>query len=409
MIVFKFGGASVQNSESIKNLYKILLKSKFDKLIIVISAIGKTTNALENICELAINNKSFDNELNELKSKHLEIANILLNNNDLTSSINNIFTKINNLTSEFSDYDILYDQIVSYGEILSTTIISYYLNYKGFENKYVDSREIIITDDNFKNANVNYKKTQKKIDSLLQKNDKVIITQGFIGSNEKYSTTLGREGSDYTAALYSYFTNADSLTIWKDVDGILTADPRIFNDTIKLKEISYTEAIELAYFGAQVIHPKTIKPLENKNIPLFVKSFINNDLDGTIIHKINKKIKLKPIFIIKKNQVLLSIYPKDFSFIVEKNLSNIFKILSDFKISVNLFQHSAISFSICINNSSKLTDLIKKLNKDFNVKYNTNLQLTTIRHYTNSAINKIIKNKKIIVQQKSRNTVRFIT
>lgn len=409
MIVFKFGGASVQNSESIKNLYKILLKSKFDKLIIVISAIGKTTNALENICELAINNKSFDNELNELKSKHLEIANILLNNNDLTSSINNIFTKINNLTSEFSDYDILYDQIVSYGEILSTTIISYYLNYKGFKNKYVDSREIIITDDNFKNANVNYKKTQKKIDSLLQKNDKVIITQGFIGSNEKYSTTLGREGSDYTAALYSYFTNADSLTIWKDVDGILTADPRIFNDTIKLKEISYTEAIELAYFGAQVIHPKTIKPLENKNIPLFVKSFINNDLDGTIIHKINKKIKLKPIFIIKKNQVLLSIYPKDFSFIVEKNLSNIFKILSDFKISVNLFQHSAISFSICINNSSKLTDLIKKLNKDFNVKYNTNLQLTTIRHYTNSAINKIIKNKKIIVQQKSRNTVRFIT
>ena len=410
MIVYKFGGASVKDSKSIKNILDIVLSANFDNLIIVISAMGKTTNALEKITNLAFNDKDFSQEILKLKDYHIEIAVNLVNNQEIINKINAIFDNIEDAIKKYKsrDFDFFYDQIVSFGEILSTTIISYYLNNEQLTNKYVDSRKIIITDDNYKNANINYKTTAENIKNLTTQNHKIIITQGFIGSTGNSATTLGREGSDYSAAVYAYFTNAESLTIWKDVDGILTADPRIFNDTVKLDKISYSEAIELAYFGAQVIHPKTIKPLENKNIPLFVKSFINSYSEGTKITKINEKIKLQPIFIIKENQVLLSISPKDFSFIVEQNLSNIFQILSDFKISANLFQHSAISFSICIDNSQKLKSLIETLNRNYKVKYNLNLQLATIRHYTSDAIDKIVNNKKILVQQKSRNTVRFV-
>jgi len=410
MKVFKFGGASVKDAKSIKNLYNVISKTNFRNLIIVISAMGKTTNNLEKIVNLAYSNKDFSNEFTKLKNYHLEISNNLINNDDFIVELNKIFDDILDSINKYrtKEFDFFYDQIVSFGEILSTTIISFYLNSKGITNKFINSKKIIITDNNFKNANVDYKITKQNIDKLSNENHKIIITQGFIGGTGNYTTTLGREGSDYTAALYAYFTNAESLTIWKDVDGVLTADPRIFNDAVKLDKISYSEAIELAYFGAQVIHPKTIKPLENKNIPLFVKSFINSDLGGTEIYNIQENIKLLPIFIVKDNQVLLSISPKDFSFIVEQNLSNIFQILSDYKIKANLFQHSAISFSVCIDNSQKLESLITTLSNDFKVKYNLNLQLITIRHYTKDSINKIVDGKKILVQQKSRNTVRFV-
>ncbi len=410
MIVYKFGGASVKDSKSIENIFNIVSNANFDNLIIVVSAMGKTTNALEKITTLAFAGNSFSQEFSKLQNYHIQTVKELINNTELEKKINLIFTDILTAIEKYRNrsFDFFYDQIVSFGEILSTTIISYYLNNKGFTNKFINSKDIIVTDDNYKNANVNYELTKKNIENLITNKNKVIITQGFIGGTNKSVTTLGREGSDYTAALYAYFTNAESLTIWKDVDGILTADPRIFNNTIKLDKISYSEAIELAYFGAQVIHPKTIKPLENKNIPLLVKSFINSNNPGTKISKINEKIKLYPIFIIKENQVLLSILPKDFSFIVEQNLSNIFQILSDFKISANLFQHSAISFSICIDNSPKLETLIKILSQNYKVKYNLDLQLVTIRHYTNDAIKQIINGKKILVQQKSRNTVRFV-
>lgn len=410
MIVYKFGGASIKDYKSIKNLYKIISTAKYNNLIIVVSAMGKTTNAFEQIVNLAVENKNFYSELSILKNYHLDIAANLTNDKKILIKINNIFNDIVDSIKKFKtyDFDFFYDQIVSFGEILSTTIISDYLNNKGLKNKFINSKDVIITDNNYKNANVNYKTTEHNVKKIIAENNKIIITQGFIGGFDNTITTLGREGSDYTAALYAYFSNAKSLTIWKDVDGVLTADPRLFNDTIKLDNISYSEAIELAYFGAQIIHPKTIKPLENKNIPLFVKSFINSDLPGTKIFKINKKINLHPIFIIKENQILLSISPKDFSFIVEQNLSNIFQILSDYKIKANLFQHSAISFSVCIDKSKKTELLIKTLSNNFKVKYNLNLQLVTIRHYTSDAINKIVKGKKILVQQKSRNTVRFV-
>ena len=413
MRIYKFGGASVKDAESVKNIANII-KNVDDNLVIVISAMGKTTNTLENVLSLFLNNENHNAELVKLKKYHNKIAEELFPDNH--KIFNFLETIFNNLQSNFTtnnkeNYDKLYDSVVSYGEILSTRIVSCYLNLSTKSNRWVDIREVFKTDNNFREGIVDFDKSQTNVLNSFRFQDiNTYVTQGFIASTkDDETTTLGREGSDYSASLLGYFLDAESVTIWKDVAGVLNADPRVFCNTVKLDEISYQEAIELAYFGAQVIHPKTIKPLENKRIPLFVKSFIDYKSEGTIIKKLEKNIDLVPIFIIKENQVLISISPKDFSFIVEENLSKIFGMLAEFKIKVNLFQHSAISISFSIDNdSAKTPKLIKKLQQNYLVKYNSNLELLSIRHFTEEVISEMISNKKVYIEQKSRNTARFV-
>ena len=414
MLVFKFGGASVKNAEAIKKIPEILQKYN-ERLCIVISAMDKTTNKLEILVDQYVNQKNGTNEhFNIIKAFHFDIATKLFGEDieaieTVESFFKQLYNKLN--TKPSNNYDFEYDQIVPYGELLSTIIISLYLNKVGFKNKWVDAREIFITNHKHRDATVNFDLSLKKIvekEILFQNN--VTVTQGFIGSyNNEISTTLGREGSDYSGAVLAYLLNADSLIVWKDVDGILTADPQWRKDTLKLNTISYKEAIELAFFGAKVIHPKTIKPLQNKNIPLYVKSFLNPDGNGTLISDSESISPLNPVFIRKENQVLLSIIPKDFSFVAEDNLSEIFSVLAENGIKVNLMQNSAVSFSLCFDyDQKKFEAVLLKLKQDFNIRYNLNLELITIRHYNNEAVQEIVDKRRIILEQRSRNTIQFI-
>jgi aspartate kinase len=414
MRIFKFGGASVKDAEGIKNLTSILKMQTAFPLIVVVSAMGKTTNALE----LVYNNyikaiPGASEKLQEVKDYHLDIITKLFPEKapvyaKLDSIINEITANIGRNPS--MDRDFEYDKLVSYGELLSTLIVSEYLIQEGFPVKYTDVREIIKTDAVFREARIEWDVTSALARNYFTDQNAVYVTQGFIGSTlSNFTTTLGREGSDYTAAILAYVLDAESATIWKDVPGILNADPRWFKNTVKIDEISYNEAIELAYYGAQVIHPKTIKPLENKNIPLFVKPFLNPSELGTKIHHINDQIALPPIYIRKENQVLISIQPKDFSFIAEDNISEIFARLAKYRIKVNLMQNSAISFSIVAeNDESRIFYFIGELKNDFRIKYNQKLELYTIRHYNEDAINCIIDGKEVLLQQKSRRTARFL-
>ena len=309
------------------------------------------------------------------------------------------------------NYNFEYDKIVSFGELMSTAIISAYLTEKGITNKHIDIRNCLHTDNNYCDAKVDWETSNKLINKAFNFNDtNIYITQGFIASaNNGTTTTLGREGSDYTAAILTYILDADEIVIWKDVGGIYSADPKLYNDIVSLPEISYQEAIELTYYGAKVIHPKTIKPLQNKGIPLIVKSFDNTQSSETVIKNLNKNISLPPIAIVKKNQIIISISPKDFSFIADENLSKIFAVFVSHHVIINMTQNSAISFSACVDfDNRKITPLIDELNNDFYVRYNNNLELVTIRHYTNDAITRFTNNKEIIVEQKSRITARFV-
>jgi aspartate kinase len=312
-------------------------------------------------------------------------------------------------------YDYVYDQIVSVGELLSTKIVSAYLNAEHLTNTWLDVRSVIQTDNTYRNANINWKLTEQLVRELFAKNKALntsnyIVTQGFIGaSSENFTTTIGREGSDFTAAILAYCLNAESVTIWKDVPGMLNADPKWFDDTQQLHHISYHEAVELAYYGATVIHPKTIKPLQNKKIPLLVKSFLDPNQQGTLVDGNTTEDELIPSFIFKMQQVLISISAKDYSFIVEDNLSQIFSQLSAHKITVNMMQNSAISFSICVDfNPFTTHQFIEELQKEYQVLYNENLELVTIRHYDAATIERVTANKQILVEQKSRNTARFV-
>ena len=419
MKVFKFGGASVNSADAVKNVVAIVNNYIDDNLLIVISAMGKTTNALEQLIDAYFNNNDYSFIYNNIKDYHHNIIKELFAE-DKSFILNDINTLFNSLDTKLTlkpttNYDYEYDQIVVYGELLSTKIIHQYLKTTGVWNIWFDARKVIITDNTFKEAKVNWELTSDEIDfsiaSKYKDNEKrIIITQGFIGGTlNGISTTLGREGSDYTASIFAYCLNAEEVIIWKDVPGVLNADPKYFEDTHKLDSISYREAIELAYYGASIIHPKTIKPLQNKNIPLRVKSFINPDESGTIISDIDHADGLMPSFIFKKKQTLVSISPRDFSFIAEDNLSDIFRIIALSGIKINLMQNSAISFSICIDENKKRLDrLIESLKKEYQVKYNQDLELITIRHYDQETIDKIVGNRRIYVEQKNRLTAQLI-
>lgn len=419
MLVFKFGGASVKNAEAIQNVSKILSLYATEKRLVVISAMGKTTNALEEIVQALWdkNVSTYKYLVEETYNFHLKILNQLFKEQHYAvhQEVDAVFDFLRNkIDQPISDnYDFEYDQIVSLGEILSTLIVDAYLREEGHLSVWADARKLIRTDRQYRDSNVDWTKTQELINERLiplYKSAKLVVTQGFIGhTSEGFTTTLGREGSDYTAGILAYCTDAKSVTIWKDVPGMLNADPKWFENTIKLEQISFKEAIELAYYGASVIHPKTIKPLQNKQISLYVKSFIDPSAAGTVIQSSMDYDHLIPSFIFKLDQVLFSITPKDFSFIVEENLSDIFETLSKSGVKINLMQNSALSFSFAIDQNKINIDKVLDLFKDkYEVKFNANLELITIRHYDDETIAKMIHNKTVLIEQKTRQTVRFL-
>lgn len=416
MRVFKFGGASVKNSEAVKNVASILKLFPNEKIVIVISAMGKVTNALERLTHATFSERTkIEAILTEIKSYHFEIMEQLFSDKShpIYTDISNTFVELDWATEDepTQSYDQTYDQIVSIGEVISTKIVSAYLNVCGVTNRWQDARDFIRTDNTYREGKVDWNLTEKlAVEKLDFTHESILITQGFIGgTSENFTTTLGREGSDYTASIIAYALNASDVTIWKDVPGVLNADPKFFDDTVMLQQLSYQDAIELTYYGATVIHPKTIKPLQNKNIPLLVKSFIAPQNEGTVIDH-NSTHNAVPCFIFKTEQMLISISPKDFSFIVEENLSHLFSVFAECHIKLNLMQNSAISFSICIdNNEHKAELLIQQLKQEYRVLFNENLELITIRNYDDATIARVLKGKEVILEQKSRNTIQLVT
>ena len=415
MQVFKFGGASVKDAKGVKNLVSVLQKVGFKNTLIVVSAMGKTTNALEAVIKNYFENKKeLQSSLQDVKKYHNEILLDLFENENHQAfkKIAALFNELNNFlkTNKSPDYNFVYDQTIGFGELVSTTIISEYLNAIGLHNNWLDVRDFIKTDNYYRRANINWEATQSLISSNF--NPSVLnITQGFLGSDSNnFTTTLGREGSDYTAAIFAYCLNAERVTIWKDVPGVLNADPRYFDNAKLLNKISYTEAIELAFYGASVIHPKTLQPLQGKEIPLYVKSFLNPEASGT---RIGKNVTLEPMipcFIVKKNQILISLSSLDFSYIVEENISEIFNLLHHYKMKVDVIQNSAISFSVCVDNIyNNLDKLLHHLKAKFKVTYNENVSLYTIRHYNEQAINQIETGKTVLLKQLTQETVQIVT
>ena len=414
MKVFKFGGASIKSANAIKNVAKILNSQDLSNCLLVISAMGKMTNAFEKITDAYFNNdqEKLTESIDFISNFHLKIINNLFaENHVIHQKITVLFGQlVRFLTQNKSrNYDYLYDQIVSYGELLSTTIVSDYLNEIKIYNNWVDVREIIITDAVFRDATVNWQETEKRIKTKVDFS-KLTIVQGFIGGDlNGNTTTLGREGSDFTAGIFAYCLDAESLTIWKDVLGVLNADPREFKEVQLLEHISYEETIEMAFYGASVIHPKTIKPIQNKKIPLIVRSFKNLNSPGT---KVSEGVTLEPTipcFIVKKNQVLVSISSLDFSFIVEENISDIFKLFHKYQLKVNLIQNSAISFSVCVDNNLNHFDLFyNEIKNMYKVSFVKNVDLFTVRHFTENSLEGIYKLGTSLVTQINKNTAQII-
>jgi len=414
MKVFKFGGASVKDADGIKNVYDVLEKVGHEDVLLVISAMGKTTNAFEVVIKNYFDKSpELRASIQEVKKYHNQILMDLFEdeNNLVFAAINAIFTDLESFLqhNKSPNYNFVYDQVVSLGEVLSTTVVSHYFNSRGLKNQWIDVREYIKTDNTYRDAIVDWDKTQQNIKGLKKKT--LNITQGFLGSDENgFTTTLGREGSDYTAAIFAYCLSAESVTIWKDVPGVMNADPRYFENAILLNQISYREAIELAFYGATVIHPKTLQPLQKKEIPLFVKSFINPLLPGT---RVSKGADLEPqasCFIVKKDQLLISLSSLDFSFIMEENISEIFMLLHKYKIKVTLIQNTAISFSVCVDDKfGNFPELKSILSKKFQVTYNDNVSLYTIRHFTENSADAVAQGKEVLVKQISRETLQLVT
>lgn len=419
MKVFKFGGASIQNADRARKVADIIKKHESENLLIVISAMGKTTNALEEIVNLYFEDEKEKalQKVEELKESHLEFANQLLENTlgPLLGKLKEIFTEIEWTLSEPTErgYAYFYDQVVSTGELLSTSIISSFLKKQNIENHWVDARDIVRTNDTYRDAKVDWTVTKQQLEkhiSPLLADKKLVLTQGFIGAtDENNSTTLGREGSDFSAAIFASLLEADSVTIWKDVPSLLSADPKQFENTVPISEISYRETIEMAFYGAQVIHPKTVKPLHNKEIPLWVKCFLDDSLPGTKVHAPDDYIAYPPMMVWKKNQVLISLTTSDLSFITEGNLANLYSIFHAHKAKMNIIQNGAIGFVACIDNRpEKVGNLITQLSEEYKVKHSSGLDILTIRHYTNDCEKEFVENRNILLTQQTKTTKKFV-
>ena len=418
MKVFKFGGASVQNIERIQMVADILRSYPNEKILVVISAMGKTTNALEKVVEAFFNNHKEEalHLFEAVKQSHLTTAKYLLvtHYNEALEQLVNFFTEVEWLLHDkpVRDFDYYYDQVVCSGELLSTAIVSAYLNEAGIANHWIDVRDIVRTDNNFRDANIDWAFTRQKINSdilPLFAEHNLVITQGFIGAtDDNESTTLGREGSDYTAAVFANMLNAESQTIWKDVEGVMNADPKAFPDAQFIGTLNYDEVIEMAYYGAQVIHPKTIKPLQNKGIPLLVKCFLDKNLPGTVIH--NKPVKhLPPIIVVKPNQALIHLHSRDFSFVGEKPVADLYELLADIRIKPNLMQTGAVSIQVCLDDRpEKIEKLALEASAFFEVQVEKGLTLLTIRHYNEEILQKMIAGHTIELRQQSPETVQVL-
>lgn len=413
MEIYKFGGASVKDAEGVRNIANIIRQMKLRKAVVIISAMGKMTNAFEKIVNSYFEkSETLKEEIDFVKIFHNKIIADLFHNQNhpVFSEIKLILGKIDLFLSrnKSKNYDFIYDQVVPFGEILSTKIVSVYLQEVKICNEWLNVKDYVITNSNYRDAKVNWEETQENIRNL--KKDTLYIAQGFMGADKKQNTTsLGREGSDFTAAIFAYCLNAKNITIWKDVEGVLNADPRHFKNPVPLKQISYNEAVEMAFYGASVIHPKTLKPLQNKKIPLYVKSFKNPKLRGTVVGEGENLVPQIPCFIVKENQILVSIATKDFSFIVEDSIGDIFKEIHKYGMKVNVMQNSAISFSICLEDKyKKISYLLRLFKTKYNVKYNLDVTLYTIRHFSKKAMNSIGKNGKILLKQITGSTTQVV-
>jgi aspartate kinase len=415
--VFKFGGASVKDADGVKNVAHILQNFKKEQIIIVISAMGKTTNAIEEVINAHVKQTGDAFELYEkVKKAHYDIIDQLFDKNDeVYTAVNDTFVEGEWVLEEppHEDYDYTYDQIIGIGELVSTKIVAAYLQKVGLATTWFDARDVIACDNTYREGRIDWAKTQAQVTSVVPpifEKTNFALTQGFIGStSENFTITLGREGSDYSAAILCFCLDAESMTIWKDVPGVLTGDPRLFDNVTKLDRLSYKEAIEMTYYGATVIHPKTIKPLQNKNIPLYVKSFLSIDSEGTVIAN-EADDHYPPIVIVEKNQALMYISSKDYSFIAEHHLSNLFTLFDKHRVWVNMMRNTAISFMVCVpNQPERLKGLLKDMESDFTVIKEENVELSTIRHYQEGVIDEMKKGKIILLEERIRKTFQMVT
>ncbi len=414
MKIFKFGGASTKDAENVRNVVSVIEKTKETNLVIIVSAMGKMTNALEIVVKDYFDSGHYEKSLKLVYDFHFDLLKELFPDpkHNVYSNIESVFTNITRFLSDnkSKNHAFVYDQVVSQGEMLSSIIISAFFAENGFKNTWLDVRQCIKTDDTYREAKVDWEFTQKNIDSKV-KSTGITITQGFVGAehSNNFTTTLGREGSDYTAAIFGYCLDAESVTIWKDVPGVLNADPRYFTQTQLFEHISYREAIELAFYGASVIHPKTLQPLQRKEIPLYVKSFFDPMAPGTRVGPGEALVPQTSCFILSKDHVLISLSSLDFSFMMEDNISEVFHLLHEYQMKVKLIQNSAISFSVCVDNKyNNLEALLKRLREKFSVSWNENVNLYTIRHFNPLEVKALTENKEVLIKQESRETVQLV-
>ncbi|RDC63520.1 aspartate kinase [Adhaeribacter pallidiroseus] len=418
MKVFKFGGASVKDAAAVRNVGAIMQVQSVPAnfILVVVSAMGKTTNALEQVFDKAFYQQDYQPALSQVQEYHNQIIKELFaEQHPVYEQVEELFQLLTEYLQTINPaalYDLQYDQVVSYGELLASIILKNYLQAVNLPSTWLDCRQVIRTDRIWREARLDWPETETKIKAVVKPllETTHVITQGFLGgTDEGLTTTLGREGSDYSAAIFAHCLPAESVTIWKDVAGLLNADPKLFPDPILYPEISYQETVEMAYYGASVIHPKTIKPLANSHIPLYVKSFLNPEASGTIIHDCQHE-NITPAFIVKPHQCLISFQEKDYAFINESNLSTIFAALAQYRFKINLMQNSAISFSICTDYEANRLEMFRQsLQDQFNIHYNTRLTLFTIKNYDEPSVARLTQNQTILLEQRSRTTFQFVS
>ena len=412
MKVFKFGGASVKDAESLRNVEKVLSSQGFSECLLVVSAMGKTTNALERVVQKYFAKEDYQSEIESIKQNHIDIAHGLFpKEHSVYEEISLFFDDIDSFLrrNKSPNYNFVYDQVVSCGELISSKILSMFLNERGFLNQWIDARDYIKTDNTYREGMVNWEVTEQNIKENIECGES-FVTQGFIGSDENnFTTTLGREGSDYSAAIFAYCLSASAMTIWKDVPGVMTGDPRVFENVSLLHNISYEEAIEMAYYGASVIHPKTLQPLKRKNIPFFVKSFVEPEKAGTKVGNSAENQSVES-YILKDNQILLKIATKDFSFVAEEHLSLIFSLLAKYKIKISLMQNSAISLALCLEDKyHHLEELNDELSKIFNTEIMKEVSLFTVRNADMENLSHFYDGKIVLLEQISQHTLQMVT